>query len=107
MLQVLNKITTRGQFKNSIFCPNQKPSTSQPSEPLYSYENYVKDKSDLVTIDKKIAKPRNKKGHPISSLKEISAKDFKNDLQLIQNLKLISDTDVNVFVRLGKYVLRE
>lgn len=47
-------------------------------------DSFPPDRAELLVIDRKVALPRNKKGHPIRGLEEISFSEFQSDVKRVK-----------------------
>lgn len=64
------------------------------------------DKEALGVADRKLALPRNKLGHPIKALEEISFIEFESDVKRVRENRIISVEEERILIRFATYFLK-
>lgn len=102
----LIRIHNRAQF-DRLYIASYTKEKKFCTEPFLKkkYEEFKYFKNQLEVIENKIRLVRNKKGHPIDSLNEVSLDEINEDLEVLRNLKdySISKHDVDIINTMARY----
>ena len=97
----LQYVKNKKEFEKKL----PKDKTYTPAALTRKWTQFEKFLVDFPSAEKKVQVPRNKRGHPLSNISQVSMQEFEDDLQRLKTseTRMVTDNDIYMFTKMARY----